>query len=66
MPLPVIRAFGYLKRAAATANKDFGMDAKVGDAIVQAADELISGKLDDNFPLVVWQTGSGTQVRAHF
>mmetsp|Transcript_8830 Transcript_8830/g.26544 ORF Transcript_8830/g.26544 Transcript_8830/m.26544 type:complete len:499 (-) Transcript_8830:382-1878(-) len=62
MPLAVVRAFGYLKRAAAAANKDFGMDGKVGDAIMEAADELISGKLDDNFPLVIWQTGSGTQT----
>eukprot|EP00188_Purpureofilum_apyrenoidigerum_P003555 Plantae.Rhodophyta-Purpureofilum_apyrenoidigerum.ctg37560.p1 GENE.Plantae.Rhodophyta-Purpureofilum_apyrenoidigerum.ctg37560~~Plantae.Rhodophyta-Purpureofilum_apyrenoidigerum.ctg37560.p1 ORF type:complete len:525 (-),score=94.18 Plantae.Rhodophyta-Purpureofilum_apyrenoidigerum.ctg37560:168-1574(-) len=62
MPLQVVRAFGYLKRAAAVANKGFGMDGKIGDAIVEAADELIGGKLDDHFPLVVWQTGSGTQT----
>uniref|UniRef100_A0A914YRB9 fumarate hydratase n=1 Tax=Panagrolaimus superbus TaxID=310955 RepID=A0A914YRB9_9BILA len=61
MPLPVIHAFGYLKKAAAIVNQDFGLDAKVAKAIVQAADEVISGKLDDHFPLVVWQTGSGTQ-----
>uniref|UniRef100_A0AC34GFC1 Fumarate lyase N-terminal domain-containing protein n=1 Tax=Panagrolaimus sp. ES5 TaxID=591445 RepID=A0AC34GFC1_9BILA len=61
MPLPVIHAFGYLKKAAAIVNQDFGLDGKVAKAIVQAADEVISGKLDDHFPLVVWQTGSGTQ-----
>ena len=61
MPLPVVRAFGILKKAAARANLNFGLDAKVGNAIIQAADEVIQGKLDDHFPLVVWQTGSGTQ-----
>jgi|UniRef100_A0AC35FII9 fumarate hydratase class II len=61
MPLPVIHAFGYLKKAAAIVNQDFGLDSKIAKAIVQAADEVISGKLDDHFPLVVWQTGSGTQ-----
>ncbi len=63
MPLPLIHAFGIVKKAAAIANvalKD--MDAKTGDAICKAADEVISGKLDDHFPLVVWQTGSGTQT----
>ncbi|KAI6176200.1 Fumarate hydratase, mitochondrial [Aphelenchoides bicaudatus] len=62
MPLPVVHAMAYLKKAAAIVNKDFGLDAKLADAIVQAADEVISGKLDDHFPLVVWQTGSGTQT----
>uniref|UniRef100_A0A914HAG3 fumarate hydratase n=1 Tax=Globodera rostochiensis TaxID=31243 RepID=A0A914HAG3_GLORO len=61
MPLPVIRAFGYLKKAAATVNQDFGLDPKLTTAICQAADDVISGKLDEHFPLVVWQTGSGTQ-----
>lgn len=62
MPLPVIKAFGVLKKAAATVNQEFGLDAKVCEAICQAADEVISGKLyDDHFPLVIWQTGSGTQ-----
>ena len=60
MPIPVIRAFGILKKAAAQANKQFGLDAKKADAIIQAADEVRQGKLDDHFPLVVWQTGSGT------
>ncbi|KAL3115902.1 hypothetical protein niasHT_007202 [Heterodera trifolii] len=61
MPLPVIHAFGYLKKAAATVNQDFGLDSKVAVAICEAADDVISGKLDEHFPLVIWQTGSGTQ-----
>ncbi|CAL8282336.1 unnamed protein product [Merluccius merluccius] len=61
MPIQVIHAFGVLKRAAAEVNKDYGLDPRIADAIVQAADEVASGKLDDHFPLVVWQTGSGTQ-----
>src|ERR1700689_4030430 len=61
MPLPLIHAFGALKKAAALANMKLGiLDTKLGDAIVKAAEEVMSGKLDDNFPLVVWQTGSGT------
>jgi fumarate hydratase class II len=63
MPLPLIRAFGIQKRCAAKANIALGvLDAKIGEAIVAAADEVIAGKLDDHFPLVVWQTGSGTQT----
>ena len=62
MPKPVIRAFGVLKKSAALTNKEMGLlDAKLAEAITQAADEVIDGKLDDHFPLVVWQTGSGTQ-----
>ena len=61
MPIPVIRAFGVLKKCAALANLDFGLKEKIGKAIIQAADEVASGKLDNHFPLVVWQTGSGTQ-----
>lgn len=61
MPLPVIHAFGVLKHAAAKANRDYGLDGNVAGAIEQAASEVASGKLDDHFPLVVWQTGSGTQ-----
>lgn len=61
MPLPVVHAFGYLKKAAAIVNTQYGLDKQVSDAIVKAADEVIAGKLDDHFPLVVWQTGSGTQ-----
>uniref|UniRef100_A0A6Q2XS64 Fumarate hydratase, mitochondrial n=1 Tax=Esox lucius TaxID=8010 RepID=A0A6Q2XS64_ESOLU len=61
MPIQVIKAFGILKRAAAEVNKDYGLDPRLADAIIQAADEVAAGKLDDHFPLVVWQTGSGTQ-----
>src|SRR4249919_2606066 len=61
-PVPVVRALGIVKRAAAEANMALGrLDAKVGAAVVAAANEVIEGKLDDHFPLVVWQTGSGTQ-----
>jgi fumarate hydratase, class II len=62
MPQPLIRALGVVKRAAAEVNRDLGLlDAKLARAIVAAAQEVIDGKLDDDFPLVVWQTGSGTQ-----
>lgn len=58
----VIRALGILKKSAARANADLGeLDPQVAGWITQAADEVIAGKLDDHFPLVVWQTGSGTQ-----
>ena len=61
-PRPVVRALGIVKRAAAEANMELGrLDPKIGAAIVVAAQEVIDGKLDDHFPLVVWQTGSGTQ-----
>ncbi|NQE60502.1 class II fumarate hydratase [Caulobacter sp. RHG1] len=61
-PLPVVRALGIVKRAAAETNFKLGkLDAGLKDAIVQAANEVIEGKLNDHFPLVVWQTGSGTQ-----
>ncbi|HQN52211.1 MAG TPA: lyase family protein, partial [Phenylobacterium sp.] len=61
-PKPVIRALGIVKRAAAEANMELGkLDPTIGKAIVAAAQEVIDGKLDDHFPLVVWQTGSGTQ-----
>lgn len=63
MPEPVIRAMGILKKSAALVNKEFGLDAKIADAISTAADDVISGKLyNDHFPLVIWQTGSGTQT----
>ncbi|XP_014663946.1 PREDICTED: fumarate hydratase, mitochondrial-like [Priapulus caudatus] len=62
MPVPIIRAFGILKKAAAIVNKDYGLDATLADAICKAADEVASGALDDHFPLAVWQTGSGTQT----
>ncbi len=62
MPVEVVRSFGILKKAAALVNAESGhLDAKVKDLIVAAADEVIAGKLDDHFPLFVWQTGSGTQ-----
>ncbi|WP_371347623.1 class II fumarate hydratase [Ancylobacter sp. IITR112] len=61
-PLPVIRALGIIKRAAAETNMALGrLDPTIGAAIVAAAQEVIDGKLDAHFPLVVWQTGSGTQ-----
>jgi fumarate hydratase class II len=63
MPDPVIKAFGVLKKCASKYNMDTGlMDPKVGGAIVSASDEVIAGKLSDHFPLVVFQTGSGTQT----
>ncbi|KAI1483362.1 fumarate hydratase [Daldinia eschscholtzii] len=61
MPPPIIRAFGILKGAAATVNMRYGLDEKIGKAIQQAAAEVADLKLIDHFPLVVWQTGSGTQ-----
>ena len=61
-PLPVVRALGIVKRAAAEANTALGrLDPKLSATIVSAAQEVIDGKLNDHFPLVVWQTGSGTQ-----
>lgn len=61
-PIAIVRALGVIKQACALANVENGaLDAKLGDAIVQAASEVVAGKFDDNFPLVVWQTGSGTQ-----
>jgi fumarate hydratase class II len=61
-PVAIVRALGVIKKACAMANKASGkMDAKIADAVIQAAGEVIEGKFDDNFPLVVWQTGSGTQ-----
>ena len=62
MPLPLIKAFGVLKKAAAHVNEKYGLDPKLANAISQAADEVISGQLVDHFPLVVFQTGSGTQT----
>jgi len=62
MPLPLVHAFGVLKKSAAIVNESLGgLDPKISKAIYQAADEVASGKLDDHFPLVVFQTGSGTQ-----
>jgi len=62
MPKPIIEAFAYLKKAAALANNDLGVLADDKTKLIAAAcDEILEGKLDDQFPLVVWQTGSGTQ-----
>ena len=62
-PREVIRALGILKKAAALTNKELGiLPAEKSELIVKAADEIIEGKLDEHFPLVVWQTGSGTQT----
>ncbi len=62
MPKEIVHAFGYLKKAAAFANCELGvLPQEKRDLIAQAADEIIAGQLDDQFPLVIWQTGSGTQ-----
>ena len=62
-PREIIRALGILKKAAAITNKELGsLTPKKADLIIKAADEVIEGKLDEHFPLVVWQTGSGTQT----
>lgn len=61
-PVAIVRALGVIKAACADANVARGkLDQKLGDAIIEAAHEVLDGKLDDHFPLVVWQTGSGTQ-----
>jgi fumarate hydratase class II len=63
MPMPVVRALGIVKLAAAQTNRELGLlDRRRAGAIARAAREVIDGKLDDHFPLVVWQTGSGTQT----
>ncbi len=63
MPLPLVRALGVQKKAAALANIELKiLDAKIGAAIIDAAEEVMDGTLNDHFPLVVWQTGSGTQT----
>ncbi|MFH1158570.1 MAG: class II fumarate hydratase [Pseudomonadota bacterium] len=63
MPLPLVRALGVQKKAAAITNMELGaLDKKLGQAIVQASEEVMDGTLNDHFPLVVWQTGSGTQT----
>ena len=62
MPVPLIRALGLVKQAAALVNRDLGaLDPRVADAVAAAAAEVVEGRFDDEFPLVVWQTGSGTQ-----
>ena len=66
-PREFIRAYGLLKKAAATVNFNFGnLDSSIKDAIHKASEEVIDGKLDEHFPLVVWQTGSGTQTNMNF
>jgi fumarate hydratase class II len=61
-PKPVVRALGIIKRAAAETNQALGkLEPRIAAAVIQAAQEVIDGKLDEHFPLVVWQTGSGTQ-----
>ena len=61
-PVAIVRALGVIKQACAMANKASGkLEAKLADAVIAAAAEVVAGKLDDHFPLVVWQTGSGTQ-----
>lgn len=62
MPLPIIKAFAILKKCAARVNQEYGLDSTKADLIVKVADEIIAGQLWDHFPLVVWQTGSGTQT----
>jgi fumarate hydratase class II len=63
MPIAIVHALGIVKLAAAQTNLELGLlDARLADAISRAAQEVIDGKLDDHFPLVVWQTGSGTQT----
>ena len=62
MPKEIIEGFAYLKKAAAYANCDLGvLSTEKRDAIATVCDEILAGKLDDEFPLVIWQTGSGTQ-----
>jgi fumarate hydratase class II len=61
MPLPLIHALGLVKQAAARVNRAHGLDGRLADAIEAAASEVATGALDDQFPLIVWQTGSGTQ-----
>src|SRR5207237_8437698 len=62
MPMAIVHALGIVKLASAETNRELGLlDARRAGAIARAAREVIDGKLDDNFPLVVWQTGSGTQ-----
>ena len=62
MPAEIIHAFAILKKAAAVTNKELGvLSVEKADLIKQVCDEILAGELDDQFPLVVWQTGSGTQ-----
>ena len=62
MPRPLVRALGIVKQSAARTNMDLGViSKKLGNAIDKAAEKVVQGEMDDHFPLVVWQTGSGTQ-----
>jgi len=61
MPIGIVHALAIVRQAAARVNRKHGLDAKLADAIETAAAEVVEGKLDDQFPLVIWQTGSGTQ-----
>nr|WP_246587069.1 class II fumarate hydratase [Stakelama flava] len=61
MPVEIVRALGIIKQAAARVNREHGLDGDIADAIERAAAEVADGGLDDQFPLVIWQTGSGTQ-----
>ncbi|MGR3758370.1 MAG: lyase family protein, partial [Tranquillimonas sp.] len=59
-PVAIVRALGVIKQACAQANREAGaLEPRLADAVIQAASEVVAGKFDDNFPLVVWQTGSG-------
>ena len=60
MPLEIVKGMAILKRSAAIVNRKFGLDAELSDAIVKSAERVVAGEFDDNFPLVIWQTGSGT------
>jgi len=62
MPIEIVHALAMVKQAAARVNRRHGLDGKIADAIEGAAAEVVAGKLDDQFPLVIWQTGSGTQT----
>ena len=62
MPLGIVHALAIVKQAAARVNREHGLDARLADAIEQAAAEVVAGRHDDQFPLVIWQTGSGTQT----
>ncbi|WP_340314247.1 class II fumarate hydratase [Rhizorhabdus argentea] len=61
MPVGIVHALAIVKQAAASVNRRHGLDSRLADAIERAAGEIVAGKLDDQFPLVIWQTGSGTQ-----
>jgi len=62
MPQPIIKAFGLLKKCAAKVNIEYGLNKEIAEAIIKAANEVMECKLNDHFPLKVWQTGSGTQT----